>query len=352
MNSRDYKCPSCGGIVTFDPESGKLKCDACGTLYDPADFADVQEDKLEESADDSRPEEKEAGIVNYICPSCGGEIFTDQNTSAAKCPYCDSPVILADRLDGEWRPDAVIPFEISRQKAKDLLRDFYKDKKLLPNAFSDENHLDDIQGVYVPYWLFDCQADAGFVFSAERTSTWADSRFVYTKHDVYHLHRSASFDFDQIPADASKKMADSIMEAIEPFRYDKLVPFDMNYLAGYLADRYDVDKEEEKGRIQQRIEKSAREELSRDVGAYSSVKVVASDDCAVHYDNIAYALLPVWILNTRYKDQLYTFTINGQTGKIAGKLPSDSSKVTRYSLISFAAAFLVTALIATVIILF
>ena len=49
-----------------------------------------------------------------------------------------------------------------------------------------------------------------------------------------------------------------------------------------------------------------------------------------------YAMVPVWILTTRYKDEPYTFMMNGQTGEVVGSLPIDESKLRKRLLIAFA----------------
>ena len=131
--------------------------------------------------------------------------------------------------------------------------------------------------------------------------------------------------FARIPVDGSKKMDDAYMESIEPFNYDELVDFSAAYLTGYLADKYDVGAEACVPRADKRVESSAVEVLRNTVQNYDEVNL---ENAAVvkEVGNVSYAMVPVWILTTRYNDKPYTFMMNGQTGKVVGSLPYDAFK--------------------------
>lgn len=50
-------------------------------------------------------------------------------------------------------------------------------------------------------------------------------------------------------------MADDLMESIEPYDFKKAVDFQTAYLAGYVADKYDVDEKQSVSRANDRIKK-------------------------------------------------------------------------------------------------
>lgn len=153
----------------------------------------------------------------YTCPQCGGEITGDQVTAAARCPYCDNNVVMSSQVSGILKPDLIIPFKTTKEQAIEALKNFYKKKKLLPDAFKSENRIKEIKGIYVPFWLFDCGASASFVFDCTQVSSWRSGDYEYTKTDHYAAVRSGNADFDGIPVDASSKMADDFMDSLEPF---------------------------------------------------------------------------------------------------------------------------------------
>ena len=334
----NYQCPACTGPLRFDSDAGKLVCDYCENIYTPTEiealFAEKNDSAMAAAELDARnntgwdlssaggswSDEEAASIRAYSCPSCGAEIICDQNTAATSCAHCGNPTIVPGRLGGALKPDLVIPFKLDKAAAIKALKRHYRKKIFLPAAFSSANVLAEIKGIYVPFWLFDCSSYGKVTFrgSRVRTYTRGDYRITETKH--YRLHREGGLAFDKVPVDASTKMPDEHMDAIEPYNYAELLPFSTAYLPGYLADKYDIKSTECARRADKRIENSTVDMLSSTVHGYSSVSVY-SKRIDVKKGNVSYALLPVWLLTTKWKDQSFTFAMNGQTGKFVGNLP-------------------------------
>ena len=244
---------------------------------------------------------------------------------ATSCPYCGNPVVVVDSFDGMLRPDYVIPFKLDKNAAKAALENHVKGKVLLPKLFKSKNRIDSITGIYVPFWLFDCDTDANIRYKATRISSWSDSRYNYTKTDHFSLLRSGSMGFDKVPVDGSTKMDDTFMEAIEPFDYSQTVDFQTAYLAGYLADKYDVDANASIPRVNERIKASTVSAFQSTTMGYATC-VPEDVNVRIKQGAIGYALLPVWMLNTEYMGKTYSFAMNGQTGKLIGDLPCDRAK--------------------------
>ncbi|MBR2735023.1 MAG: hypothetical protein IKE05_02365, partial [Clostridia bacterium] len=200
-----------------------------------------------------------------------------------------------------------------------------KGKWLLPKLFKDENHIDEIKGIYVPFWLFGADADADMTYRATRVSGWSDNNYTYTKTDHYFLQRAGKVGFEHIPVDGSSKMDDALMESVEPFNFDEVVDFQTAYLAGYLADKYDITAKESIERANKRVKKSAEDAFSPQGEGYTSVTPQKSS-VKITNGSVNYALYPVWILNTTWEGKKYTFAMNGQTGKFVGNLPMDKKK--------------------------
>ena len=325
----EYKCPCCNAGLMFSGNVQQLTCEYCDTTFEVdavRAYNENQEEKKkelfewEESASREWSDEEQASIRVFRCPSCGGEILTDENTAATFCPYCDNPTILPGRLSGGLKPDAVLPFQTDKEDAKAAFLRLCKGKPLLPKEFTDRQRLEKITGMYVPFWLYDCDAEFDGSYKATRIHRWSDSLYNYVKTDHFLLRRGASSAFSGIPMDGSKKMDDTFMESIEPFDYAQMVDFDTAYLTGYLADKYDVPSESGKERIRQRVDRSFDDQLQATLLGYATV-VPTGKNLQIRHSRARYVLLPVWMLNTRYKDKIYTFAMNGQTGKMTGELP-------------------------------
>jgi hypothetical protein len=211
---------------------------------------------------------------------------------------------------------------VDKKKAIDILYNHYKGKILLPKVFKDQNHIQEVKGIYVPVWLFDADADAHVRYKASRTTTWSDSQYYYTKTSHYSVTRAGSIGFDNVPVDGSSKMDDALMESIEPFHMEDAVDFQTAYLSGFLADKYDVDAQTSIERANQRIRNSTEDAFASTVIGYHTVLPV-STNIRLENGKARYALFPVWVLNTRWEGKTFTFAVNGQTGKIAGNLPMD-----------------------------
>ena len=334
---QEYKCPACGGALEFDSKLQKVKCPYCDSEYTMEELKSIDAGLDKESASDDEQqtqdrnewtENEESGLRSYVCQSCGGEIVGDATTAATACPFCGNPVVMMEQFSGMLKPDLVIPFKLDKNDAKAAFKKHISGKRLLPKTFKDENHIDEIKGIYVPFWLFDAHADASATYDAETVRTWSDSDYNYTETKYYKAYRSGYTDFAAIPVDGSQKMADDLMESIEPYNLSEAVDFQTAYLAGYFADKYDVTAEQSIGRVNERV-KSSIEELFRDtVTGYDTVSQGESS-VSLSHSSAKYALYPVWLLNTTYQGKQYTFAMNGQTGKFVGDLPLDKAAYRR-----------------------
>ena len=332
-----YKCPCCGGQIEFDSTSQNMKCPYCDTEYDVETLRGFDEDLKKEGADDfsfREPEgEWEDGEADqlrvYVCQSCGGEIIADETTTATQCPYCSNPVVMKGGLSGSMKPDMVIPFKLDKKAAKEALKRHLEGKPLLPAVFKDENHIDEIKGVYVPFWVYDAMADADMRYTATRVRSWNTPQYRNVETSFYSVLRSGTLNFEKVPVDGSSKIADDLMESVEPFDFSEAVDFQTAYLSGYLADRYDVSMQDSRPRAAERMKKSAEEAFRKTVTGYATVNTETSS-VRVQDGEAKYVLYPVWILNTTWNNQKYVFAMNGQTGKFVGNLPTDNGLFTRY----------------------
>jgi len=324
----EYKCPCCNAGLVFDQADQKLSCEYCGNDFDleavrefntPPEEA-VEEPLWEPSSQQNWSDAEQEALRTFQCPACGGEIVGDETTAATFCPFCDNPAVFPGRLSGGLKPDAVIPFKKGKEDAKNAFRTLCKGKPLLPKGFADEQRVEKITGIYVPFWLYDCTADQSARYNATRVRHWSDAHYNYTRTDYFLVNRAAKASFGGIPMDGSAKMDNRITESIEPFDYSQMVDFDTAYLTGFFADKYDVKSEDGQSRIRQRVGNTLDSLIQQSLIGYTTA-IPSNKNLKIQHGVSKYVLLPVWMLISQYKGKTYTFAMNGQTGKMTGSFP-------------------------------
>ena len=401
-----FKCPGCAASLVFDADKQKMTCEYCGTEISMDDVAALspvlseeamqKEDKRDielresggqapdiaggavastsgtsastasastASADSAKgasigassAEEQKAGpsawddgSIQYICNNCGAAVITDQNTAATFCAFCGSPTIIAERLVQERTPDFVLPFQYGRESAINGFFEWCKAGRFTPVQFVKKENVEKMTGIYVPFWLFDSEADMNISAVGKKVSSSTTGRSTYTTTSYYNVVRSRHVDWNRIPLDGATRIDDKLMEVVEPYNYEDLEPFDMKYLAGFFADKYDVPAEKLKDRLNKRLSSYVDTIFKDSTKAYNSVSKV-TDSTRYLDPEFHYALMPVWILNYKYLGRTYTFAMNGQTGKIAGEPPVSRVKLLVLALAVLPAAALICRLIASLI---
>ena len=333
----NYQCPNCLGALRFDGGQNMMVCESCDTTFEIAVIEQMFADKEQAAADagteprwdislsNNFSAEEAADLRAYTCPSCAAEIICDSTTAATSCPYCDNPTVVPGQFSADLRPDYVVPFKLDKKAATAALQAYYKGKKFLPKSFSAGNHIQDIKGVYVPFWLFDGETSASMRFSATREKTYKSGDYEITETDHYRVVREGTVVFEKVPVDASSKMPDEHMDSIEPYDFGELKPFSTAYLPGFMADKYDEDAEKCSERANKRIVASTEDAFRRTVADYATVTREHSN-IDLKSGEVKYALLPVWMLSTKWDGKDYLFAMNGQTGKLIGDLPIDKVK--------------------------
>ncbi|MBE6910795.1 MAG: hypothetical protein E7474_14670 [Ruminococcaceae bacterium] len=333
-----FKCPCCTAALSFSGGTGELTCEYCGASFTIEQARAAQEAEREDAASSDMTwtstapsviTDENGKVSGYRCTSCGAEMVADEKTAATECPYCGNNAIIPQSFDGMYRPDLVVPFTVDRKKAQDALRAFYRGKKLLPRSFTENNRVENMTGLYVPFWLMSCHASGTATFEGIKKKTWEDQQFKYEKQDHYRAVRSADMDFQHIPVDASTKMDDDTMDSLEPYDISKSVAYDAAYFSGYLADRYDVDAAVAQPRASERVQNTFLSKLEESARRdYDSISR-KGESIRISDTRTEYAMLPVWMLSTKFEGKVYSFAMNGQTGQVAGSLPVDKGEYTK-----------------------
>ena len=347
MEALDHKCPSCTATLPFDPTLQKWKCSYCGSEYTLEELEKYENAKNADNSEKTNPsndvnlgEDSTIDVDVYECQSCGAKILTDENTTATFCVYCGNTAIIKNRLTGTLRPTKIIPFKNTKEEAIKTFVNYRKGKPFAPKDFSNKENIEKITGVYIPFWIYDCDVAASLEAVGKNIKTWTSGDYQYTKTDTYKVLREGNMNYEKVPTDASSKFDDDIMDSIEPFNYNDLADFSMSYLSGFLSEKYDVEKSEAFERAKTRVVNSTNEKLKETILGYSTYNVVSSN-MNINLKGSNYILLPVWMLNINYRGKVRKFAMNGQTGKMVGDIPIAPSKVISTSLVIFIVSFII-----------
>ena len=332
MESVKYACPNCSADLKFDPQQQKLTCEYCLSSFTVEEIK-----KLCSSTENSIPQEAvqlkedfENHTHLYRCDSCGAEIMADDQQTATFCYYCHNPVILAGKMGGDFKPDKVIGFKLTRENAVQNFKKWIKKRWFVPGDFKSDQQIEKLTGLYVPFWMADCYVNVDYSATGKKVRSWTSGSYRYTETSTYHIVRRGNLVTRGVPADGETKIEDALMEAIEPFDYRELKDFSMSYLSGFFADKYDVDKTQVFPRIRLRSTQACTSLVNDTISGYTSVAPLAQR-FDIQKTEWQYAMLPVWFMSYRYNDKVYEFAINGQTGKLAGTPPLSKWKLALFS---------------------
>lgn len=320
MEAVQYKCPNCGGGLIFDAEKQDFLCEFCDSVFKEDDFF-----SKDETLENKSPEEKNVieneleNAVLYVCPSCGAEVITDETTAATSCHYCSNPIVLSGKLSGELKPDFVIPFKIDKDGAIGVFKEMCSKRKFLPKDFISESRLKEIKGIYYPYWYVDCDTNGSINATSKQVRSWTVGDMRHTETTIRGHFRQGNMQVRDMPEIALRGKDKDIMQYVCPFVSEDFVPFSMSYLSGYFAERRNIENAEITENVNAKVKNLSVEKLEKSI-EFPNVTV---KDSLINVGELSwrYNLLPVWVLNYKYRDSNYTYALNGQTGKVYGELP-------------------------------
>ena len=346
MEVLDNKCPACGAKIKFNPKNQMWDCEYCGEKFT---LEEMQKYKNASSEEANKVEIKQTfkDLDLYRCKNCGAEIIADETTTATFCVYCGSTAILKDKNNEGTAPDLIIPFKKVKEDAISAFKKVTKKKPLMPKEFKNPKNIEKIKGVYIPFWAFDLICEGTCSFNCTDVKTWSDSKYRYTKTDTYLTEINEKSSFEKVLADASSRFDDNLMDSIEPFDYKELTNYNHAYLSGFFAEKYDVNQEESIKRAEERTMKTCVDLAKEKI--YHQTKRVKDNNFNLTNNKTNYIMLPVWMLNIKFNNKIYTFAMNGQTGKIVGNIPLDKKKICLWSLLVFISLFVIIYLIFSII---
>lgn len=304
-----FRCNNCGGNVLYNPEKGQMCCPHC------------------DSIDSQQKVTGEHSLQN--CINCGAPLNISDYTSATPCEHCGCYIVFDERVEGQYRPHLMVPFAVSRNKAKEIMKERFKKKAFTPSNFLADNMLEKMTGLYVPFFLYDINVRCDYHGEGTKRRTWISGDTEYTETSYYDVIRDMYADFDKIPVDASLALENSVMDLMEPYDYKALQDFREEFMSGFCGEMYSEDAEKMRPRARKKAVDNAEALLRESLSGYSNLRVihknVSTQDNATNY-----ALMPVWHYKYSYGGKSYDYYINGQTGKAVGITPVSKAKLFGY----------------------
>ncbi len=328
MDITDKKCPNCAATIEYDPDTRKMTCPYCGFMREiprPEDAKDIEELDFE-SAKLRKSLDWGTSTKQLICKNCAAEAMYDEAETAGCCPFCGSTQVMpVDNDENVMAPQGVVPFEISREKAGQMFHSWLKGKFFAPKVAKESCKPENFQGLYLPYWTYDTNTtssyDAKLGFDKRQgdktVTTWRHYRGIYQE-----------FIDDQIVY-ASKKTKNQYINNVSVFDFAKLKPYDPQFIAGFVAERYTLGLDDGWETAKKIIKDRLRSNLSSKLRRQYKADHVSDLNMSTSFDDVTfkYLLAPIWIANYKFGDKEYSFAVNGQTGKVSGSSPVSPLKV-------------------------
>lgn len=336
---KSYNCLTCKAPLSFNPGTQSWKCDYCFNSFTLEDLEKAP--ATAQQSDDLDTEMSE--LDSYNCKNCGAELITDGTTSATFCLYCKSPSVIKARFTGKFKPKLVIPFKLTQNEAEELYKTWIKKRFFTPDLFKAKETIEEIKGIYAPFWMYDTLMKGYIEGEGTTISTWTTGDYNYTRTKYYRVVREGTVSYNKVPVDASIKLDDELMHKIEPFDYNDMVPFNMQFMSGFLAERYDVESTDAQKTMIERVIKYTKQKFNGSVTGYSSFSPSQQSFKPEKIES-EYVLMPIYLLINKFNDNSHVFIVNGQTGKVVGDAPISRKKQAIFTAISFAVITVVSIL--------
>ncbi len=332
VENTQYPCKKCGAFLVFAPGTHSLTCPYCAEKNEVEnESAEIVEDDFESIIQSiTENDDLTTAISQVKCNTCGAISALPANTISSDCAFCGTPLVVSQSTVKRMiKPKYVLPFQIVKGKCNELFKGWINGKFWAPNSVKTKAEQGKIQGLYIPYWTYDCNTDT--VYSGERgehytVSVERDGKTVTETRTNWHsTSGEVSRFFDDILICASNSLPENLKNKLDNWNFDELMPYNEQYLSGFTTEIYQLGLpegfEQAKNTTKTQINADIREDIGGDeqrVGTYNT-----------RFSNVTFKhiLLPIWLTSYKYNNKTYSILVNGQTGKIEGKYPVSVWKV-------------------------
>lgn len=340
----DLNCEQCSAHLLYQPGDKHLTCPYCQHEHE-IDCADdttvIKESDLESylaNAEKSAPRET---IKTVQCTICSAETTIDENIQSSTCPFCASPILADAAIESRRiQPEYIVPFDLEKNQAETLYKDWIKSLWFAPNAIKKQsNNRTEMKGMYLPFWTYDAntatsytgqRGDHYYVTQSYTNGKGRRSTRRVRKTRWYPVSGNVSHFFDDVLVAATRSLPTDKLEALEPWNLKNMREYDSRYLVGFITEQHSVSVQEGlasgKGKMNEHIDRLIRRNIGGDEQRISNRRSQYSN---LHFKHI---LLPVWVSSYRFKEKVYQFLVNARTGEVQGQRPWSIVKIASLSL--------------------
>lgn len=335
---RQFPCRNCGANLVFAPGQVALVCPYCRTenIVEALGEA-VEELDFQVTLATAAQGEETVEALTVHCEACGAEQTLAANVTADRCAFCGAAIVTGPETHASLKPRSLLPFHVPAAQAMELFLDWVASRWFAPNDLKRHAEAGGLKGVYIPYWTYDCATRTKYTgergedyWTTETYTAHENGRAVTKTRQVrktrwYPASGMVSNTFDDVLVLASHSLPRKYTESLEPWDLGNLVPYREEYLAGFVAERYQMGLEEGFEDAKGKMEEPIRQSIRRDIGG---------DHQRIHSMNTRYEqitfkhlLLPLWISAYRYRDKVFRFLVNARTGEVCGERPYSMWKI-------------------------
>jgi hypothetical protein len=322
------KCPSCAGFLLFDIALQRLKCDHCSRELTVPEYDALMESRQTNSESRGAAPVQDGGYRrrqmrrSYVCSTCGGEVSPGVLSASGVCPFCEKPIVFTDKIMDFEEPDLIIPFMKEKKFFADEYRKLFTGRHFVPEDFLREAEAEKITARYFPFWLFDISAEGSAAAKAEKISKKGDKKW---EHTVFELKGEGRQEFRGIPQDATDELDDALSQRLEPFDIAGSVPYSFAYFAGHDVRIGNRGSGKSFRDVERRV-KSSLDDFLIPGKDYDACRITERSYRIIP-GAMRYAIFPVYLLDIPWRKKIFSYAMNGQTGRIVGNFPVKSFNV-------------------------
>lgn len=334
-----YDCKNCGGNLTYNVKGENLKCENCGNEEEIVsdlpirehDYSDIKHSVNSTHGDVETAAQKETHTMS--CNTCGATLELSDTETSTSCPYCDSPIVLAEKQEEAIVPDGIIPFKIDKNDASRRFTDWIKKRWLAPSQLKNLFQKGKVLGIYIPYWTFDSDVESRYSGRGgiDRTVQYRDSEGktqTRIETDWYSVSGTVGQKFDDILVKATNVLDPGHLDSVGPFNTVMgLSGYSSDYMAGLSAERYNIPLKDAHSEAVRRMESEMRELASQDILRRYDRAEVNRINSRFYNETYKHVMLPVYSTSYSFKGKSYNVLINGEDGKIVGDYPKSYVKI-------------------------
>jgi len=337
FKSINFTCKNCGAPLRFSPLSNTLFCEFCDT-NEPIEKSkqEIKEYSFNEALKILNSLHQKSLKKEITCNKCAASFSIPNYSISLICPYCGTPVIT--KLTQEIEAKSLLPFQISEKKAQEFFKKWIGSLWFAPSQLkkfiSGEYRL---KGYYLPHWTYDSET------TTQYTGERGDIYYVTREREVMIHGRKeretfrearvrwstvsgeVKASFDDITVGASKTISHTILDNLEPWYTEVLVPFNQKYLAGFDSEEYTIGLNDGFDFAKVKMQRVIRTKINQQIGG--DQQRINHTKTQYHHTTYKNVLFPIWTAKFQWKQKSYNYAINGQTGKVTGERPYSWVKI-------------------------